>query len=232
MAGSCRRKRRKKLKKAWDEFQHEHGLSDDQLKQARSIGFTVDQLQKKISDDKFDSSMSVTSRIAEVHQNHCAQRAARGAAIEAGLIEPKKKKKKAKPPHDPRWAKAKNVCGLNMEDIRKAKALGLNPTKLINNVPGPKQRWKAPVKVWIRELYEKQQRSQQGTKRQTDHEGEVHDWERFAEPIDNCDEGDNACDRMCPRLNDADIERLAGWVNLDENGFLQTYPEADLHDLL
>lgn len=34
-----------------------------------------------------------------------------------------------------------------------AKELGLNPRKLMRNIPSPSQRWKAPVKVWIREIY-------------------------------------------------------------------------------
>lgn len=36
-----------------------------------------------------------------------------------------------------------------------AKALGLNPRKLIKNIPSPKERWKAPVRDWVRELYRK-----------------------------------------------------------------------------
>ena len=35
-----------------------------------------------------------------------------------------------------------------------AKELGMKPKSLIKNIPGPKQLWKAPVKVWVRELYE------------------------------------------------------------------------------
>ena len=56
--------------------------------------------------------------------------------------------------HDPQWAKARNVCRLNMEDVRRAKALGLSPKTLMKNNPSPSQRWKAPVKYWIRDLYE------------------------------------------------------------------------------
>jgi hypothetical protein len=63
------------------------------------------------------------------------------------------RKKKKKPGFDADWAKAKQRCRLNMADIRMAKELGLNPRKLVN--PSPSQPWKAPVKVWIRELYEK-----------------------------------------------------------------------------
>jgi len=57
--------------------------------------------------------------------------------------------------HDPQWAKAKKVCRLNMEDIRKAKELGLSPKVLMKNIPSPSQKWKLPVKLWIAELHEK-----------------------------------------------------------------------------
>ncbi len=59
------------------------------------------------------------------------------------------------PNFDPQWAKAKNVCRLNMEDIGMAKALGLSPKSLMKNNPSPSERWKLPVKLWIRSLYEK-----------------------------------------------------------------------------
>ena len=62
----------------------------------------------------------------------------------------------SKPPkHDPLWAKAKTVCRLNMDDIRLAKELGLSPKTLMKNNPSPTQRWKLPVKQWIRELHGK-----------------------------------------------------------------------------
>jgi hypothetical protein len=38
-----------------------------------------------------------------------------------------------------------------------AKELGVNPRSLIKNVPSKSQRWKAPVAVWVRELYERRQ---------------------------------------------------------------------------
>jgi len=44
---------------------------------------------------------------------------------------------------------------LNTEDIRMAKALGMSPKTLMKNNPSPTQRWKLPVKYWIRELHEK-----------------------------------------------------------------------------
>ena len=62
---------------------------------------------------------------------------------------------KTKPPKfDPLWAKAKNVCRLNMDDIRMAKELGFSPQSLIKNLPSPRQAWKLSVKDWIRELHE------------------------------------------------------------------------------
>ena len=52
------------------------------------------------------------------------------------------------------WAEAKRECRLNAETVRMAKELGLNPRKLIKNIPNKSQRWKAPLHVWIREMYE------------------------------------------------------------------------------
>lgn len=56
------------------------------------------------------------------------------------------------------WAEAKKKCRLSEEDIRMAKEMGLNPKSLIKNIPSPKEQWKAPVKVWIRDMYETRQR--------------------------------------------------------------------------
>lgn len=33
----------------------------------------------------------------------------------------------------------------------------MNPRSLIKNIPSKSQQWKAPVKYWIRDLYNKQQ---------------------------------------------------------------------------
>ncbi|MEH7095469.1 hypothetical protein [Neobacillus vireti] len=52
------------------------------------------------------------------------------------------------------WEEAKKLCRLNETDIQMAKELGMTPKGLIKNIPAPNQQWKAPVKVWIRELYE------------------------------------------------------------------------------
>ena len=56
---------------------------------------------------------------------------------------------------DSDWAEAKERCGLNDEDVRMARELGMTPRSLIKNIPSRKQRWKAPVKEWVRSLYEK-----------------------------------------------------------------------------
>ncbi|TEB11206.1 hypothetical protein Psfp_04003 [Pelotomaculum sp. FP] len=58
---------------------------------------------------------------------------------------------------DVEWAEAKKKCRLNVETVRMAKEMGLNPRKLIENIPNKTQRWKAPVHEWIRELYEERQ---------------------------------------------------------------------------
>ena len=56
---------------------------------------------------------------------------------------------------DLQWAEAKRLCRLNAETVRMAKQLGLNPRSLIKNRLNHAQPWKAPVHVWIREMYEK-----------------------------------------------------------------------------
>jgi hypothetical protein len=57
--------------------------------------------------------------------------------------------------HDPQWAKAKQVCRLNMEDVPMAKEMGPSPKTLMKSQPSPSQQWKLPVKLWIREPHEK-----------------------------------------------------------------------------
>ena len=53
---------------------------------------------------------------------------------------------------DEQWALCKQKCRLNNEDIALAKRLGLNPRSLIKNIPNKSEPWKAPVKVWLREI--------------------------------------------------------------------------------
>ncbi|MCT8136854.1 hypothetical protein H1D32_03235 [Anaerobacillus sp. CMMVII] len=52
------------------------------------------------------------------------------------------------------WVEAKKICRLNDSDIQMAKELGMKPKSLIKNIPVPNEQWKAPVKLWVRELYE------------------------------------------------------------------------------
>lgn len=54
---------------------------------------------------------------------------------------------------DKLWIEAKKKCRLNEQDIKMAKKLGLNPKSLIKNIPSKNEKWKAPVKVWIKEMY-------------------------------------------------------------------------------
>lgn len=156
--GTMKQRRRKTLARMWAEFQQQHQLSEEDVGLLRQTGYPLEKLAEKLSDEVFDSDTPLPRRIREVHRQWQEKLKARRTAVEAGLIEPKKKKNKAKLKHDPAWAKAKQVCRLNMEDIRMAKELGLSPRALMKNVPSPTQQWKAPVKIWIRELYEKRQR--------------------------------------------------------------------------
>ncbi|OIK13532.1 hypothetical protein [Bacillus sp. MUM 13] len=52
------------------------------------------------------------------------------------------------------WAEAKKRCRLNEADIQMAKELGMTAKSLLKNIPAPDQKWKASVKIWIRDLYE------------------------------------------------------------------------------
>ena len=53
------------------------------------------------------------------------------------------------------WVTAKGLCRLSDDEVRMARELGIGPRALIKNIPNPQQRWKAPVGVWIRNLYTK-----------------------------------------------------------------------------
>ncbi|GAE94589.1 hypothetical protein JCM21714_3761 [Gracilibacillus boraciitolerans JCM 21714] len=52
------------------------------------------------------------------------------------------------------WTDAKKRCRLNQADIQMAKELGMTPKSLTKNIPSKNQQWKAPVKQWVRDLYE------------------------------------------------------------------------------
>ena len=43
-----------------------------------------------------------------------------------------------------------------------AKELGLNPRSLIKNIPNKAELWKAPVHVWVREMYERRRSKASG----------------------------------------------------------------------
>ena len=55
------------------------------------------------------------------------------------------------------WEDAKKKCKLNAETLRMAKEMGLNPRSLIKNIPNKSEKWKAPVSVWIEDIYEERQ---------------------------------------------------------------------------
>jgi len=53
------------------------------------------------------------------------------------------------------WKEVKKKCKVGDETIRMAKELGINPRTMIKNIPNKAEKWKAPVDVWIRDMYEK-----------------------------------------------------------------------------
>jgi len=55
---------------------------------------------------------------------------------------------------DVEWEEAKKKCKLNAETLQMAREMGLNPRSLIKNIPNESQQWKAPVSVWIQNMYE------------------------------------------------------------------------------
>lgn len=64
------------------------------------------------------------------------------------------------------WEEAKKKCRLGEEEIRMAKEMGLNPKSLIKNIPNKSEQWRAPVKDWIQEMYEKRrEKSEKKAKR-------------------------------------------------------------------
>ena len=44
------------------------------------------------------------------------------------------------------WQDAQKKCRLNPEDVTLAKRLGLNPRRLIKNIPSPKEPLNAPLR--------------------------------------------------------------------------------------
>src|SRR5262249_15033532 len=76
---------------------------------------------------------------------------------------------------DAEWAEARRRCRLSVEDVRMAKELGMSPGGLIRNRPSPQQRWKAPVRVWVRELYRKRQEKMRARGTLRDEDGIAED---------------------------------------------------------
>lgn len=58
---------------------------------------------------------------------------------------------------DIEWAEAKKKCRLNEETVKMARDMGLNPRSLIKNIPSQSEQWKAPVSIWIQEMYQKRE---------------------------------------------------------------------------
>ena len=69
------------------------------------------------------------------------------------------------------WQEAKRKCRLNVEDIERAKRLGLNPRSLMKNVPNNSEPWKAPVKVWLLEIEEKREKKAEQKRRRKEKQG-------------------------------------------------------------
>lgn len=151
--GSAKRKRRKRLKNEWAEFQSQHGLTDGDIKLARRTGYPLKRFEEWVADEGGGSGVSISQQIQKIHGEWQERNVARQVESDADLVE-SEMKPTIKLKHDPQWAKAKSVCRLNREDIDKAKQLGLSPQALIKNIPSPNQPWKTPVKVWIQLLYE------------------------------------------------------------------------------
>jgi hypothetical protein len=155
--GSMKRKRKKKRAAEWARFQQEHQLADEEVRLARSMGYPLEKLEEKLADPIFTQDASTADRIREIHRRWKEELEARQGAVAAGVTAPPTKKEKKKAQHDPEWERAKRLCRLNADDVRKAKELGLNPRKLVKNIPSPSEPWKSPVRVWIRELYEERE---------------------------------------------------------------------------
>ena len=71
------------------------------------------------------------------------------------------------------WDEAKKKCRIGDEEIRLAKEMGLNPRSLIKNIPNKSEMWKAPVKDWIHDMYEKRrEKSQRKAKRRAEQQNQ------------------------------------------------------------
>jgi hypothetical protein len=149
--GSMRQKRRRKLARAWAEFQSRHAVSDDVMRTVRMMGFPPGRLEELMAEIPQPPSAAANDRLRALHRQW-QERArskpsrTRGDAADRQVVATGRQ-------GDLEWARAKRLCRLNRADVAMARALGLNPRKLIKNIPSPTQPWKSPVKIWIRELY-------------------------------------------------------------------------------
>ena len=155
--GSMRQRRRKKLARAWAEFQDRHDVSDEVMRLVRMMGFPPSRLEEMMTEVQQPPLLATDDRLQGLHrrwQERAVQRRTRASRDtldrQVGACQRR---------HDPDWARAKRLCRLNQNDVRMAQALGLKPRALIKNIPSPTQPWKAPVKIWIRELYAKKRRT-------------------------------------------------------------------------
>jgi len=92
--------------------------------------------------------------------------------------------------YDGEWAEAKRLCRLSADDVRKARELGLSPRALIKNRPSSQQQWKAPVHIWVREMYRQRQektRSRPALPPSPERPGEAvgAEWARPASEVDD-----------------------------------------------
>lgn len=63
---------------------------------------------------------------------------------------------------DRMWVEAARRCRLSPQALALAKEMGLNPQKLIKNIPSRSEPWKAPVEEWVRDLHARRGRRQGG----------------------------------------------------------------------
>lgn len=153
-------KKRKKHDKEWQAFQELHRINDEATALIRRVHGRVSALLQRFPEPAPED---VDAWVRERHREWILKWESAKTATDSGSTptsettpkKPKSQSKVKKPAHDPLWVKAKEVCRLNMQDIEMAKKLGMIPKTLMKNVPASSQRWKAPVKEWIRDLYEK-----------------------------------------------------------------------------
>lgn len=160
IGGDMSAKNRKKHDKEWQAFQELHRISDEAAALIRRVHGRVSELLQCFPEPAPED---VDAWVRERHREWILKWESAKTATDSGPTptaeatpkKPKSKAKAKKPAHDPLWVKAKEVCRLNMQDIEMAKQLGMSPKALMKNVPASTQLWKAPVKEWIRDLFEK-----------------------------------------------------------------------------